>query len=147
MTNYRWFGEGVVSTSTLDGILGILNETEIFSNDTRYIRDTWAQQLEGDGWVKDYFLGGTNMRIPFKRGKIGLCIQLGNVARFHSDLLKLGYLFEAKEIDYAVVVVPSDDYSKSLGSNHASFSRCERDLEAFGKLISVPVLLIEVNRG
>jgi hypothetical protein len=128
----------------LDQLLEIKNK---YSDETRFLREGWKESLTDVGWVPEFRLGDSNLRLGYKRDRSGLCIQLGNVCRFHSDLLKLSYLGQRKSIDHAVIVVPSDAYSKELGSNHASYSKCERDLELFIDVLGMPILLMEVDGG
>ena len=143
----RFFGEVeplLHLEKELDHLLAIKNK---YSDETRFIREGWKELLADDGWVAEFRLGDSNLRLGYKRDRTGLCIQLGNVCRFHSDLLKLSYLKQQNSVDHAVIVVPSDTYSKELGSNHASFSKCERDLELFIDVLAMPILLMEVDGG
>jgi hypothetical protein len=57
-------------------------------------------------------------------------------------LLKLQALFAAGRIEDSVIVVPDENLSRDLGSNHASFDRLEREFELFSEVINVPALLV-----
>ena len=72
-------------------------------------------------------------------------MQLGNTCRVNSDMLKLETLFKLGRIDAAALVVPTDAYSKFLGSNHASVGNAERDLTVFGVAITVPIAVVGVE--
>jgi hypothetical protein len=126
---------------------GLLQDAAQFTSESRFLRGDLRAKLMGSGWVAEIPLGDSNLRLGYKKGDVGLCIQLGNVCRFHSDLLKFAYLFKAGVISFGMFVVPSDEYSKALGSNHASFSKCERDLELFQEVIGMPILLMDIDGG
>lgn len=125
----------------------ILQSGSQFSSESRFLREDLRDKLTEEGWVAEIRLGDSNLRLGYKKGDVGLCIQLGNVCRFHSDLLKLAYLFREGVVSKGILVVPSDEYSRELGSNHASFSKCERDIELFQAVIGMPILLMEIDGG
>ena len=75
------------------------------------------------------------MTIAAQRGRIGLCVQCGNIARAMYDLTKLQALHAAGEIDAAVIVVPTRDAARVLGSNLADFARLLRELPFLGVLL------------
>jgi hypothetical protein len=145
MRNSRVFGNGEMLANLESDVETILSSAKNFTNDTRYMREELKELLTESGWVPDFRIGESNLRLGYKRGDAGLCVQLGNVARFHSDLLKLSFLGKSQTISHGVIVVPSDDFSKYLGSNHASYSKCERDIELFMDIIAIPILLMEIE--
>jgi hypothetical protein len=112
---------------------------------SRKMRDYWEDALLGDGWVKGLTVGNSHLSIGYVFGEVGMCIQLGNTSRVYADLLKLETLFRLRTISQAVLVVPSAEYSKSLGTNYASFNRAEQDIKALSTTISVPILLISID--
>jgi hypothetical protein len=141
------FGD-IAETAQLEQELDdLLENAAQFTSESRFLREELRERLLDDGWVSEIRLGNSNLRLGYKRGEIGLCIQLGNVCRFHSDLLKFAYLYRAGVISSGVFVVPSDDYSRELGSNHASFSKCERDIELFQEVVGMPILLMDIDGG
>lgn len=147
MANFKLFGDTFPEVGLQEELVSCFSSEGLFSSDTRHIRAEWGERLQAQGWVPDVNIGQSNLRLSYKRGKVGLAIQLGNVCRFHSDLLKFAYLAKEGTIDACVLAVPSDRYSKELGSNHASMSKCERDLVLFHSIVGVPILLWEVDDG
>ena len=65
----------------------------------------------------------------------------------NSDMLKLETLFRHDRIRAAALVVPTDSYSKFLGSNHASVTSAERDLTVFEVAVTVPIAVIGTEPG
>ena len=115
------------------------------ATNSRLMRAFWEERLLEEGWVKGLAVGNSRLSIGYAKARIGMCIQMGNTSRVYADLLKLETLFRLKVIDQAVLVVPSDEYSTTLGTNYANFNRVEQDIQAFSPTISVPILLISVD--
>ena len=147
VTSFMWFGGKHPEAELHEELAACFYSHGLYSSDTRFIRAEWGERLKVQGWVPDLKVGQSNLKLGYKRGKVGLAIQLGNVARFHSDLLKFATLVHDGTIDACVLAVPSDSYSKELGSNHASYSKCERDLNLFHPILGAPILLMEVEGG
>jgi hypothetical protein len=108
----------------------------------RRARALIERSFSADGWASRVPVLGSNLTISFLRQRTAVCLQLGNVARTYADLLKLQALFAAGRIEDSVIVVPDENLSRDLGSNHASFDRLEREFELFSEVINVPALLV-----
>lgn len=109
------------------------------SEPSQQIRKIWGDSFASAGWVAGYLLPNSRQSISFWKDSVGLCIQLGNTCRASTDLLKLETLFRLGKIRHGCLVVPSEPYSKYLGSNYASFATATRDLSTFAAAISVPL--------
>lgn len=112
---------------------------------TRELRNQWRLNFAEAGWVISPSIGDSSLTISYLREKLGVCVQLGNVSRVYADLLKLRTLFVSKKITHGVIIVPSNEFSKALGSNHANFLRLERDLDVMYEAIAIPLLVLAVN--
>lgn len=112
---------------------------------TTEIRSIWSERFATEGWVPNFLLPRSRQTISFFKNGFGVCVQLGNTCRVNSDMLKLETLYRLSIIDSAALVVPSNEYSKYLGSNHASVSVTERDLSTFDVAVTVPIAVIGVN--
>lgn len=82
--------------------------------------------------------------ITSRKGKYGLCVQTGNMARFYADLLKLEYLYKEGIVDAAVFVVPTKELAEAWGSNICHSKRLANELKIFSKIISIPMLIIGI---
>lgn len=109
------------------------------SESSREIRKIWGDRFASAGWIANYLLPNSRQSISLWKDSVGLCIQLGNTCRASTDLLKLETLFRLGKIRHGCLVVPSNPYSKYLGTNHASFATATRDLSTFAAAISVPL--------
>jgi hypothetical protein len=112
----------------------------------REIKRMLVRMLNITGWADRVKIKDDNqLTVSFVKGKIGVCIQLGNVARTYADLLKLAYLWDRKVIDVAVVLVPDSHESKLLGANYANFDRLSREIDIFKEIIKVPTLILALS--
>jgi hypothetical protein len=148
MANTSWvaFGNSKVmvdslATDVTKSLVPIPNS----ATNSRLMRAFWEERLLEEGWIKGLAVGTSRLSIGYARDRTGMCIQMGNTSRVYADLLKLETLFRLKAIDQAVLVVPSDEYSATLGTNYANFNRVEQDIQAFSPTITVPILLISID--
>ena len=109
------------------------------------MRKHWRLELLAEGWAADFRFSSGGLTIGYRKGDVGLCTQLGNAARVYADLLKLQTAFNLGLIRVGALVVPSDAYSSYLGTNHAGFSRADRDMKALEATLTMPLVLIEVD--
>jgi hypothetical protein len=116
-------------------------------NTAQGLRAHWDGKFLVDGWAKNYALPQSNLTISYCAEEVGVCVQLGNISRLYADLLKLEVLYKMGRIRMGVIVIPSDAYSASLGSNYASLSRASRDIKTLEPALSLPLLLITVDGG
>jgi hypothetical protein len=111
----------------------------------RRVRQHWTTGFARAGWACDVPVAASNLTVSYVRRGVGVCTQLGNVARTYADLLKLERLFRDSIIGIAVEVVPTDDLSRRLGSNHASYERLTREVRLFRDVITAPLLVLGVE--
>lgn len=128
--------------TTIEGQLSSIGElSETPSITKKAIAGTFLEE----GWAENFKLPGSNLYVSFKRDRVASCVQLGNVARVYADLLKLQNLFDRGVVDWAVLLVPSDELSKRFGANHASFGRTVRDIETLSKSLVCPILVVSLE--
>lgn len=95
------------------------------------------------GWSDEYYLDQiSKITITSIKGKIGLCIQTGNMARMYADLLKLQALFSRGIINGGILILATDNCGRSFGGNIASYERVIRELSIFDQVITMPLLII-----
>lgn len=109
---------------------------------TESIRGDILTKLKTEGWSGEVQVAaGSEMTITSMRENIALCLQTGNVARCHSDLMKLQTMYLNGGIKAAALIVPSQDVAKKFNSNVISDKRLERELAIFKKVYNVPTLV------
>jgi hypothetical protein len=113
--------------------------------ETTYLKRQISNNLNKLGWSDDITIEPTKLTINFIKKRVGLCFQLGNVARIYADLLKIQTLYQKKIIDSGVLIVPMKKESRTLGSNHAQYERIVDEMKLFEEIIDLPLLIIGVN--
>lgn len=83
-----------------------------------------------------------NLDINAIKGRIGLTMQTGNIARAIYDLMKFQVMHLSDRIEAAVLIVPTNGAASALGSNLANFGRITSELKLFQHVITVPTLVV-----
>jgi len=106
------------------------------------LRDQLISNLKKAGWSDEVKLDAdSDITITSSKDDIGLCLQTGNMSRMYADLMKLQTMYLNNHIKAAVIIVPSQDMAKKLGSNIAQSKRLERELAIFKKAYHVPTII------
>ena len=106
------------------------------------IKKEVGNKFNEQGWADRISLKDTNISINFLKCRVGVCFQIGNVARMYADILKLFYLYNEGIVDVAVICVPHQLESAKLGANYARYDRLKKELRLFEKIVKVPILVI-----
>jgi hypothetical protein len=102
--------------------------------------------LKRNGWSNPVrVLKYANITITSLKGKTGLCIQFGNVARFYADILKLQQMFNDEHISNAIYIILTKITAKKCGSNIANYERFTKELKYFKDIINLPVLVLGIG--
>lgn len=110
--------------------------------ETAELKRQISNKLNQLGWSDDITIEPTKLTINFIKKRVGLCFQLGNVARIYADLLKIQSLYRKKIIDSGVLIVPMKKEARTLGSNHAQFERLVEEMRLFNEIIDLPLVII-----
>lgn len=109
----------------------------------RFIREQILRSLWNSGWSDRVTISRTHkITLTGIRGRTGACVQLGNMARFYADLLKLQTCFHNGLIESSIYILPLMTTSKALGSNLVHFERLCKELQLFAPIITLPILVI-----
>ncbi len=131
----------------LKEIQSIINDSEItFGNvKPKDIKSRVSQKFNEKGWADKVKVDKSKLTISFLKLKVGVCFQIGNVARTYADLLKLSQLYKKAIIDVGIIIVPHKLESKLMGANYAQFDRLAKELVLFSDILPTPILLIGVS--
>jgi hypothetical protein len=100
-------------------------------------------QLVSGGWALDVPIApGSNLTLNALKDRVGLQTQTGNAARAAYDLLKFQAAHQHSVIDAAILILPTHNAAKRMGSNLANYDRVVAELTTFGNIIFVPILVI-----
>lgn len=106
------------------------------------IKKIVGERFNDQGWADRINLKNSKISISFLKSKIGVCFQIGNVARMYADILKLSYLYDEGIIEVGVLCVPHQMESAILGANYARYDRLKAELKLFKNIVKVPILII-----
>lgn len=142
------FGLEVLDSQRKSELIERLNniEFQFGKNKATGLREKILEQLSELGWSdqvkvdKDF-----NITITSMKNKVGLCLQLGNMARFYADLLKLQHLYQRDIISNSIYILPRKKVASKLGSNIADFERFTEELNLFKNIINIPIAIIGID--
>lgn len=110
------------------------------------IRHDIIHRLQQEGWSNEVRLDpSSNITITGMRGRVGLCVQLGNVSRTYADLMKLQTLFLRGSLDAGIILLPGYTASHIFGPSIADGDRLERELKIFAAVISMPLWVVSFD--
>jgi hypothetical protein len=135
----------VIPTAILEDAKSMVESVniEIGKSASPKIKQAFLQELLDRGWSDEVRIDDASaMTITSQKGDIGMCVQIGNVARVYADLLKLQTLFVNERITAGILIVPTRSAASRLGQNHASLERLTRELDIFSQTITAPIASI-----
>ncbi|MBK9636724.1 MAG: hypothetical protein IPO63_02505 [Bacteroidetes bacterium] len=109
------------------------------------IKSNISKRFNHNGWADKIRVGNSRLTINYLKNKVGVCFQLGNVARTYADILKLAQLGKKNVIDIGVIVVPHKIESKKMGANYAQYDRLASEIKHFEDIIHTPILVIGLS--
>jgi hypothetical protein len=128
----------------INNCLTINNLSFVRGNPAR-IKKLVGEKFNEQGWADRINLKNSKISISFLKSRVGVCFQIGNVARMYADILKLSYLFDEGIIEVGVLCVPHQIESSLLGANYARYDRLKTELKLFKNIIKVPILIICIS--
>jgi hypothetical protein len=143
--------KGLEKIQNKDGLLREIKEIitnkhlSFGSNSPKEIKNKTNERFNQRGWADKVRVGNSNLTISFLKGKVGICFQIGNVARTYADILKLTQLSKKGIIDAGVIIVPQTLESKMMGANYAQFDRLVKELSHFNEIVPTPILVIGLS--
>lgn len=110
---------------------------------TQIIRQHIANEFRAEGWGQDVKVDqDLNLTISAMKDDLAFQLQTGNISRAPYDMLKLQHLFQTGRIEAAALAIPTRDAAAKIGSNVANAERVCKEMAAFDRVITVPILLI-----
>lgn len=138
-------GKEIVPSYLIEDVVSAFEQIDITVS--RYeisaIRTRIIEDLIRKGWSDKLFLArGSNISITSKKQDVGMCIQTGNVSRMYADLMKLQALYLKDSIKAGILIVATAECANHYTSNAATYERLVRELDIFGQVITVPLVII-----
>lgn len=142
------FGKEAIPEHILQPIIERLSqiEFEFRAKSAPMLRKIILSTLAELGWSDQIKVDKeSNITITSMKDSIGLCLQLGNMARFYADLLKLEMLHKKDKAVSAIYILPSKKAASKLGDNIAQFDRFSEELSIFKHVITIPIAVISLE--
>jgi len=114
-------------------------------NAPKDIKRKVSDRLNQKGWADKVRVGNSKLTISFLKSRIGVCFQIGNVARTYADILKLSQLHKKGVIEAGVIIVPHKIESKKMGANYAQYHRLSNELAHFIDIVKAPILVVGLS--
>lgn len=143
-------GERVIPPEIHERLLSALGGADLRTQPggAKELRASMLRILRSLGWTDRVRVAAqANISITAVNGSVGLALQLGNMARFYADLVKLQYFNELGRIVGAVYLIPSKWAATNMGQNMANFERLTRELGYYRNIITIPLLVIGFEEG
>lgn len=129
-------------------------KTTIMTTDQGAINTSMEQEFRRLKWdVHPRILrGGANessvtasqLAADFRRNKVQIEVQFGNIARWAYDIFKLQVSFSLDLIEVGACIVPMQGFAATIDENLAYFERVRRELPLARNSITLPILVVGV---
>jgi hypothetical protein len=98
------------------------------------------------GWqYHPSIVAGTKLEGDFRKSRIQMEVQFGNMARWTYDVMKFQICYAQDEVDVGILVVPMRKFALECGSNIAHFERVKRELPYAKLSITLPIMVIGIE--
>ena len=110
---------------------------------TPNIRKHAETEFLKEGWALNVNLAQAyRLSVFAMQDDLAFQLQMGNMSRAPYDFLKFQYLFQSKKIKTAGIALPTKEAAKIVGDNIVNADRVIKELELFGRVITVPILVV-----
>lgn len=106
--------------------------------------NSWLDaRLRPLGWeVHPVLVEGSGLAADYRKGRVQVEVQFGNMARWYADVFKFQVSYTQRDIDVAVLVVPTRRVGRLVGENIADFERISNELPRALMSITLPILVV-----
>lgn len=87
----------------------------------------------------------TKLKGDYKKGRLQVEVQFGNMARWYTDVFKFQLSYSLGEIDVGILVVPTQHFANLIDENVAYFERVERELPWAKMSLTLPIWVIGIE--
>ena len=100
-------------------------------------------QFKPRGWEwHPKIVPGTFLAGDYRKDRIQIEVQFGNMARWTYDILKFQICYSQDIIDVGILALPMQSLALQIGENIAYFERVSRELPHAKSSITLPILVI-----
>jgi hypothetical protein len=123
-------------------------KTYVFTVDQGALNEHLDSEFKKRGWeLQPWIVGdkGTQLKADYKKGRVQIEAQFGNMARVIYDLFKLQVSYSQDLIDLGIIVVAIQSLARQIDENIAHFERLVRELRYAKMSITLPIWVIGVS--
>ncbi len=119
--------------------------TRTFTTDQLALNNLLNPQFQERGWqlqppvTQD---GVTDIKADFKKERVQVEVQFGNMARWYTDVFKFQVSYSLDLIDVGVLVVPVQAFANTIDENIAHYERVIRELPYAKMSLTLPIWVI-----
>ena len=84
----------------------------------------------------------TGLKADYKKGRIQVEVQFGNMARWYTDVFKFQLSYSLDNIDVGILVVPTQVLANLIDENVAYYERVLRELPWAKMSLTLPILVV-----
>jgi hypothetical protein len=86
----------------------------------------------------------TGIKADYKKARVQVEVQLGNMARWYTDVFKFQVSYSLGLIDVGVLVVPMQAFADTIDENIAHYERVVRELPYAKMSITLPIWVVGI---
>lgn len=123
-------------------------KTYKFTTDQKAFNQYFKEEFERRGWEVNPLItddGVTKIKADFKKDRVQIEIQFGNMARWYTDVFKAQVSYSVGLIDVAILIVATQTFAGTIDENVAYFERVTRELPYAKMSITLPILVIGIE--
>jgi len=127
---------------------GEVVKTMIFATDQQQMNRLLDKEFKARKWscqplVTDDKI--TNIKADYKRGRVQVEVQFGNMARWYTDVFKFQVSYSLGLIDVGILVVPMQDFANTIDENVAHYERVIRELPYAKMSLTLPIWVVGIR--
>lgn len=123
--------------------------TWTFTTDQKQLNARLDAAFEARRWqVHPYIVEGlreTNLQADYKKDRVQVEVQWGNMARWYTDVFKFQVSYSLGHIDIGVLITATQAFARSIDENVVYFERVERELPYAKMSITLPIWVAGVE--
>ena len=128
-------------TRTRDG------RTRIFTTDQIALNNIFKNKFASRDWEVSPRITNddvTQIKADFKKNRIQIEVQFGNMARWYTDVFKFQVSYSLDLIDVGVLICATQEFADTIDENIVYFERVNRELGYAKMSITLPILVLGI---
>lgn len=123
-------------------------KTMLFTTDQKALNLQLEKDFVNRGWELHPLVTDdktTGIAADFKKGRVQVEAQFGNMARWYTDVFKFQVSYSQGLIDVGILIVPKQAFANTIDENVAYYERVLRELPYAKMSITLPIWLIGIQ--